>query len=116
MRDPTENIKAPRRKKIAVEPGKSISSRDLESSDSEESEGDSSEESEAGSSEESEADSSEEGNSISDPERSDDAKEMEIETTPVGATSLKELTYDVSTGQWVKVLYKDEVFFGKVQK
>ena len=42
---------------------------------------------------------------------------MEIETTPVGATSLKELTYDnVSTGQWVKVLYEDEVFFGKVQK
>ncbi len=117
MRGPTENIKAPRRKKIAVEPGKSISSRDLESSDSEESEGDSSEESEAGSSEESEADSSEEGNSISDPERSDDAKEMEIETTPVGATSLKELTYDnVSTGQWVKVLYEDEVFLGKVQR
>ena len=92
MRGPTENIKAPQRKKIAVEPGKSISSRDLESSDSGESE--------AGSSEESEAESSEEGNSISDPERSDDAKEMEIETTPVGATSLKELTYDnVSTGQ-----------------
>ncbi|CAB4034515.1 jerky homolog-like [Paramuricea clavata] len=85
------------------------SMRDLESSDSEESEADSSEESEA--------DSSEEGNSISDPERSDDAKEMEIETTPVGATSLKELTYDnVSMGQWVKVLYEDEVFLGKVQR
>ena len=52
MRAPTENNKAPRRKRIAIEPKKSISSRDLESNDSEESE----------------AEFSEEGNSISNPE------------------------------------------------
>ena len=45
-----------------------------------------------------------------------DGEEMQIETTPVVGTSLKELTYDVSTGKWVKVLYEDEIFLGKVQK
>ena len=69
-----------------------------------------------GPTEKNKAESSEEGNSISDPE-SNDGEEMEIETTPVVATSLKELTYDnVSTGQWVKALYEAEVFLEKNQK
>lgn len=104
MRAPKDTIKACRRKKVNVEPGKSVSAEEFQNDAADD---------ETCSYESDDSDVSSSSDSSSD----DGDKEMETETTLTIPTELKELTYcNVSIGQWAKVIYEGEVFLGKVLK
>ena len=95
-----DTTKAAKRKKLNVEPGKSVSAEVFQDDD---------EDNESG------PDDSESG--VSDSESSSDHgdEEIESETTSTIPGETKELNYDdVTVGQWAKVLYEGEVFLGKV--
>lgn len=98
MRNPVQEKPNPRRKQIVVEPGKSISIEDLEPT-----KGDSSG-----------SDSEEEPSSDGSEDSVDELSDQEI-SSPI--KDLKPLEYNnVVIGQWVKVVYEEEVFVGKVLK
>lgn len=104
MGTPKDAIKACQRRKVNVEPGKSVSAEEFQN--------------DAAAADETSDESDESDVSGSSDSSSDDGdKEMETETASTIPTELKELTYcNVSIGQWVKVLYEGEVFLGKVLK
>ena len=95
-----------------MEPGKSVSSFDLEG------------EEEPESSDESSDDSSSDESADVDSHDSDDSDDADAENKenqePAQINSTNDLKVlhhdDVSIGQWVKVKYEDEVFLGKVLK
>ena len=111
MRSPPDNKKPERRKRVAVEPGKSVSVEDLNGG-SEQDEPDNPEtevtESEVTDSEVTDSEDNDSENSINESDKSRNDEELTNST-------LSRLIYtDTSVGDWVKVLYEGEVFIGKI--
>ena len=98
MRNPVHEKPNPRRKQIVVEPGKSVSLDDLTPNEHDTSENDSEETS----------DSDEESNINDLSDQGSLSARME---------HLNPLEYNnITVGQWVKVMYEEELFIGKVLK
>ena len=100
MRCPDVNKKTERRKWVSVEPGKSVCVGDLCEDQKGESEDSESEDSE------SEVSESEDSLAESDKSRNDEG--------PNDSTLNPLTSSEITVGQWVKVIYEEEVFVGKV--
>ena len=102
LRSPNEKSKrCQKRKRLNVEAGKSVSHEDLELSDEED--------------ENKEKSWRKEENEKSGAEEEELNNDIEQDAASTSTTCMKEMKYEeIKVGQWVKVIYEEETFIGKV--